>query len=128
MFPPGRSFKADLSSARAASRFGCGSQPSNIMAVMAGTAAQTPRATRRPANPEPRWPASLALLAVAGLRFALPESLSAGPNWLLLALVVLLVIPTYWSRRAGRSKLSRILGYTVTGVVTLDMIWSLWLL
>jgi len=95
---------------------------------MAGTAARTARATRRPANPEPRWPASLALLAVAGLRFALPESLSAGPNWLLLALVLLLMIPTWWARRTGRVDLSRILGYTVIGIVTLDMIWSLWLL
>jgi hypothetical protein len=38
------------------------------------------------ANPsqqlEPRWPALLALLVVGGLRLALPESLSAGPDWL----------------------------------------------
>jgi hypothetical protein len=38
------------------------------------------------ANPsqqlEPRWPALLALLAVGRLRLALPESLSAGPDWL----------------------------------------------
>ena len=42
---------------------------------------------------EPRWPAVLALLAVGGLRLALPESLSAGPGWLLLAVVGLLLIP-----------------------------------
>lgn len=77
---------------------------------------------------EPRWPAVLALLAVGGLRLAVPESLSAGPGWLLLALVVLLLIPAVWSRASGRHDLNRILGYTVTGVVTLDMVWSLALL
>src|SRR5580698_11369104 len=77
---------------------------------------------------EPRWPALLALLAVGGLRLALPESLSAGPDWLLLAVVSLLLIPTVWSRSRGLDNLNRILGYIVTGVVTLDMIWSLYLL
>ena len=77
---------------------------------------------------EPRWPAVLALLAVGGLRLAVPESLSAGPGWLLLAVVVLLLIPTAWSRASGRNELNRILGYTVTGVVTIDMVWSLTLL
>lgn len=85
-------------------------------------------ASRIPANPEPRWPGSLALLAVGGLRFALPESLSAGPDWLLMLVVVILMIPTFWARHTKRLTLNRILGYGVTGVVTLDMIWSLWLL
>jgi uncharacterized membrane protein len=81
-----------------------------------------------PQRLEPRWPALLALLAVGGLRLALPESLSAGPDWLLLAVVSLLLIPTVWSRSRGLDNLNRILGYIVTGVVTLDMIWSLYLL
>ena len=77
---------------------------------------------------EPRWPALLALLAVGGLRLALPESLSAGPGWLLIAVVGLLLIPTIWSRQRGLDNLNKILGYIVTSVVTIDMIWSLWLL
>lgn len=77
---------------------------------------------------EPRWPALLALLAVGGLRLALPESLSAGPGWLLIVVVGLLLIPTIWSRQRGLDKLNKILGYIVTSVVTIDMIWSLWLL
>jgi hypothetical protein len=81
-----------------------------------------------PQQLEPRWPALLALLAAGGLRLALPESLSAGPDWLLLALVGLLLIPIVWSRQSGLDKLNKILGYIVTGVVTLDMIWSLYLL
>ncbi len=81
-----------------------------------------------PQNTEPRWPALLALLAVGGLRLALPESLSAGPGWLLLAIVGLLLIPIIWSRRRGLNRLNKVLGYIVTSVVTVDMIWSLYLL
>jgi hypothetical protein len=84
------------------------------------------------ANPsnhtEPRWPAVLALLAVGGLRLALPEPLSVGPAWLLIAVVGLLLIPTVWSRRRGLDHLNKTLGYVVTSVVTIDMIWSLCLL
>jgi hypothetical protein len=79
-----------------------------------------------PQQLEPRWAALLALLAVGGLRLALPESLSAGPDWLLLAVVGLLLIPIVWSRLRGLDKLNKMLGYIVTGVVTLDMIWSLY--
>jgi hypothetical protein len=81
-----------------------------------------------PPHLEPRWPAILALLAVGGLRLALPESLSAGPAWLLIAIVGLLLIPTVWSRQRGMDSLNKLLGYVVTGVVTVDMIWSLYLL
>jgi hypothetical protein len=82
----------------------------------------------KPRNPEPRWPAMLALLAIGGLRLALPESLSVGPDWLLMAIVVALMIPILWTRYAGRAALNRAFGIIVTCVVTLDMIWSLGLL
>ena len=84
--------------------------------------------TSAPRHPEPRWPAMLALLAVGGLRLALPESLSAGPSWLLIAVVGLLMIPTVWARRHGEDKVNKILGYLLTSLVTLDMVWSLCLL
>jgi hypothetical protein len=77
---------------------------------------------------EPRWPAMLALLAVGGLRLALPESLSVGPAWLLIAIVGLLMIPTVWARRRGLDTVNRILGYVLTSIVTIDMVWSLGLL
>jgi uncharacterized membrane protein len=83
---------------------------------------------KAPARTEPRWPAVLALFAVGGLRLALPESLSAGPGWLLIAIVGVLMLPTVWARRRGRYAVNQVLGYVVTSVVTLDMIWSLWLL
>jgi hypothetical protein len=77
---------------------------------------------------EPRWPAMLALFGVGGLRLALPEPLSAGPGWLLLAVVTLLLIPTAWARYAGNDKLNQILGYVLSALVTTDMVWSLGLL
>jgi hypothetical protein len=70
----------------------------------------------------------LALLAVCGLRLALPEALSAGPGWLLIAIVSALMIPTVWARMTGKDDLNRFLGYLLTSVVTIDMVWSLCLL
>ena len=77
---------------------------------------------------EPRWPAVLAILAVGGLRLAIPESLSFGPAWLLLAVVVILEIPILWARQKDLDNLNKILGYTLSSIVTLDMAWSLALL
>jgi hypothetical protein len=77
---------------------------------------------------EPRWPAVLGLLAVGGLRLALPEALSVGPNWLLLVVVVALLIPTILARVRRRDRLNQALGYALNAVVTLDLTWSLYLL
>ena len=35
-------------------------------------------------DPEPRWPAIIAVLAVGGLYTALPASLIIGPRWVFL--------------------------------------------
>ncbi|HUA17569.1 MAG TPA: hypothetical protein VMB25_02410 [Bryobacteraceae bacterium] len=80
------------------------------------------------AVPEPHWPAILALLAAGGLHFVLPETLRFGQDWLLLAVVSVLLVPTILAHRAGRTRLNRVLGHTVLGVVTASMIWSLSLL
>jgi branched-subunit amino acid transport protein len=79
-------------------------------------------------NQEARWPAVVALFAIVGLRLALPRSLAASPAWVPLALVTLLVIPTVLARRMERHRLNRWLGFVITGIVTIDMIWSLSLL
>ena len=70
----------------------------------------------------------LALLAVGGLRLALPEPLSVGPAWLLITVVGVLMIPTIWARYRKMDLLNKILGYVLTSIVTLDMVWSLYLL
>ena len=77
---------------------------------------------------EPRWPALIALIAVGGLRLSLPEQLSLGPKWLLLAVVAGLLVPTVIARRLLMWRANQILGYVVAGVVTADMVWSLFLL
>jgi hypothetical protein len=84
--------------------------------------------TTRSKHLEPRWPAMLALFAVGGLRLALPEPLSVGPSWLLISIVGALIVPTVLARRQGNDRLNQILGYLLTSIVTLDMVWSLGLL
>src|ERR1700744_1233384 len=77
---------------------------------------------------EPPWPAPLALLAVGGLHFALPQPLTFGPPWLLLAVVVALLIPVLVERFRGSFELNQRLGYLLLGAVTAAMLWSLYLL
>jgi hypothetical protein len=83
-------------------------------------------------NPRPdqeaRWPAVFALFAIVGLRVALPRSLAASPAWVPLLAVTMLVIPTVLARQMRRYQLNRWLGFVITGIVTLDMVWSLTLL
>ena len=74
---------------------------------------------------EPRWPAFLAMLAAAGVYLALPEPLTLGPSWLLLAIIVLLLIPIVISARRGNYRISRILGFVANGIITVAMIASL---
>jgi hypothetical protein len=84
--------------------------------------------TSAPQHTEPRWPAMLALLAVGGLWLALPESLSVGPDWLLITIVAVLLVPTIWAWQRGLDKVNKVLGYVLTSIVTVDMVWSLGLL
>lgn len=77
---------------------------------------------------EPRWPAMVALLAVGGLRVALPRSLAVGPDWLFIAVVGVLICLYAWARQVERYRLSTILAYLLLAIVTVDMAWSLGLL
>jgi hypothetical protein len=74
------------------------------------------------------WPALVAVLAVGGLYLALPESLTIGPSWLLLAVTVVLLIPVVVARVRGSFQLNQVLGYILLAVVTSFMLWSLTLL
>ena len=78
-----------------------------------------------PLDPEPRWPAFLAVLAVGGIYVALPTYLRIGPRWMFPSAVVALLIPTMISHRVGKHHLNRVLGFSVTGLVTVGMIASL---
>ena len=81
-----------------------------------------------PDDPEPRWPAVVALLAVAGLYEALPKALYFGPRGLLISLVVLLLIPTVFTRWRGHHNINRILALGIDALVTVYMIISVGLL
>jgi len=84
--------------------------------------------TQVPKRFEPRWPAMIALFAAGGLRLALPSYLSLGPDWLLIAVVAVLMIPTTWARHYGYDTLNKVLGYLLISIVTVDMVLSLGLL
>lgn len=79
-------------------------------------------------DPEPRWPAWIAVLAVGGLYTALPPYLIVGPRWLFLLIVLVLLIPTVVSHHGGYHQLNKVFGFAVTSVVTLGMVVSLVLL
>jgi len=77
------------------------------------------------ASSDSRWPAILGLFAFAGLYLILPERLTAGPNWLLLAVLVLLLVPAVAAKRAGRSTANFVFGVALSAVITMAMVWSL---
>jgi hypothetical protein len=77
---------------------------------------------------EPRWPALLALLALGGLHWLLPEPLRLGPDWLMIVVVSVLLVPTIVAHRTGRMDLNHVLSHVVLGSVTFSMVWSLTLL
>jgi len=75
-----------------------------------------------------RWPALIASLATGVLFYAIPESLTVGPDWLLLVVIAALMIPTSLAHKTGRVALNAIFGYSVLGVITLAVLSSLILL
>lgn len=79
-------------------------------------------------NQEPMWPTLAALVAAGGLYAALPEHLSIGPRWIVLAIVAALLLPGEVFHALGKHKYCRILGYVVISIVTLAMIGSVTLL
>ena len=79
-------------------------------------------------RPEPRWQALLAVLAIGAIYLALPRNLVVGPIWFLPTLIVVLLVPTVVSHRAGKRSLNRALGILINGITTLALIASVALL
>ena len=79
-------------------------------------------------DPEPRWPAWIAVLTVAGLHAALPSHLMIGPRWLFLLVILALLVPTAVTHLRGYHLLNRVIGFTVTSAVTVGLIISVILL
>jgi hypothetical protein len=68
------------------------------------------------------------MMAAGGVYLALPERLSLGPSWLLLAVVFVLMIPIVLSHRRGDFHITRIFTLVANGAITIGMIASLALL
>jgi uncharacterized membrane protein len=80
---------------------------------------------------EPRWPASLAMLAAAGLNFILPGKFTLGPPWLVPLLELAILIPLYVSspnRRADENRLQGIAANVLIAIANVANIVSLALL
>ena len=84
--------------------------------------------SNRLADAEPRWPVLLALGAVAGLHFALPEVLSFGPRWWLVAAFAVLATVVSILHKRGDEQQAYVVGLLLLGFVTLALIASLVLL
>jgi hypothetical protein len=85
-------------------------------------------AQERRTRAEPRWPQVVATVAVGVLFYAMPDSLTVGPGWLMLVIVAVLTIPTWGFHRAGRMDLNQIFAYTTLAAITLGVMSSLVLL
>lgn len=79
-------------------------------------------------EPEPRWPAVLTIVAVGGLYWWLPERLTPGPNWILLATVSVLLVPTIITHRIGLARANYLIGFLISIIITCAVGWSLALL
>jgi hypothetical protein len=73
---------------------------------------------------EPRWPALIAVIAAGGLSVALAPGLTIGPLWLFPAIIGLLLLPTVIFHRFGYHHLDRVFGFTLTSVVTIELLIS----
>jgi hypothetical protein len=79
-------------------------------------------------EPEPRWHALIAVVAVGGLYMALPADLIIEPRWLFPGIVLALLVPTVITHAKNHHRMDRILGFTLSIVITLGMIVSVALL
>ena len=76
-------------------------------------------------QPDRRWPAMVAVMAVAAMHVFLPEDLSVGPGWSLVAMVAVLSAAAIVTRRTGRHDMNQIAGYSILAVVTAALVYSL---
>jgi hypothetical protein len=67
----------------------------------------------------------LAALAIGVLYLALPERLTPGPNWTMLVLICVLLVPSLISHRTGNVRLNSLIGLLLSSFTTLALLWSL---
>jgi hypothetical protein len=76
-------------------------------------------------EPEPRWPAALALFAAAVMPFLLPRTLTLAPAWVLVPANVVLLTGAILAHRHKRIKLTDFFSYTNLVLLTLSLVFSL---
>lgn len=81
-------------------------------------------------RPEPRWPASVALLTCVGLYVVLPNRLEVGPKWILPVLIALPLIPLSARRHRHPNDAAwvRVLTLSLIALVTVANVVSMGLL
>jgi hypothetical protein len=83
------------------------------------------KAARTQRKAEPRWPAIIALCALAGLYESLPERLTPGPSWILPAAIAVLLVPIIAARRRRSHNAYMAVGILLNLVITVAVVWSL---
>lgn len=81
-----------------------------------------------PWDPEPRWPAFVAVLSVGCIYAALPAYLVLISRWLFPGIVLGLLVPTAVTHVCGHHVLNRFFGFTVNGAMTAGLVASVALL
>jgi hypothetical protein len=76
-------------------------------------------------NQESRWPSIFSFIAVGSLYLALPPALTPGPNWLLLVILAGLLVPAIHLHRTGQHRANEYLGFLLSGLITMALLWSL---
>ena len=79
-------------------------------------------------NQEPRWPAVTAFVAVGLLSLAHPPALTAGPRWLVVGSIGILLIPAIIAHRAGQHSFAHFMLMIANVLVTITMLVSVGLL
>ncbi len=91
---------------------------------------ESPRPFRAPVKHEPRWHASVAIVAAMLLYITLPEKLTLGPTWFapLLVMVVLIPLSILAPRRHEETRKMRVWGIVLIALVNFFNIASVALL
>ncbi len=74
--------------------------------------------------PEPRWPVVIAMTVTGVVYGSLPDKLALGPRWFLLSVLVALEIPALLFWHTGRHRISKVLGFVVSGILTMFVVVS----
>jgi hypothetical protein len=67
----------------------------------------------------PRWPGAASLLVIGVVYAVLREDLRVAPSFLLLVLLAVLLVPTFYAQLRGRHHISHLLGLALVTLATI---------